>query len=222
MTTPSSPGSAPTGPTRQLLDELDALMQRMLALPVEQDGAPSASGETPRPAGAGPALSPPPSLPGRGQGHPPILDMPRPVRADAPARPAPSHLSPPPAILPPRHEVVSTGVATRAGGELQPDAGGPAAFGPEVFANLKVEPPVHRPRPSAARPALPRPERTTSWLPGTLTWINQAFDRGTLWLGPAGRWLRSPPGRAVLGWLGAGLLMAALGWQILAWTGWNW
>jgi hypothetical protein len=36
MTTSLSPRSAPVHPTRQQLDELDALLQRMLDLPVNQ------------------------------------------------------------------------------------------------------------------------------------------------------------------------------------------
>src|SRR5437868_7076621 len=35
MSTPTVPPASPNNPTRQLLDELDALMERMLALPVE-------------------------------------------------------------------------------------------------------------------------------------------------------------------------------------------
>src|SRR4029077_5502139 len=35
MSTPTVPPSSPNNPTRQLLDDLDALMERMLSLPVE-------------------------------------------------------------------------------------------------------------------------------------------------------------------------------------------
>jgi hypothetical protein len=45
--------------------------------------------------------------------------------------------------------------------------------------------------------------------------INRSFDRGTMFLGPFGRWLRSGSGRSALGWTGLGLLGAALVWAAL-------
>ena len=52
--TPSLPPSAAASPsTRQLLEELDALMQRMLALPVEQgEDETSTKADTPSPVAA--------------------------------------------------------------------------------------------------------------------------------------------------------------------------
>jgi hypothetical protein len=60
MSTPVSPRSqGPSSPTRQQLDELDALLQRMLALPVAPGGEADKAVEPP-PVAAAP---PPPSLP---------------------------------------------------------------------------------------------------------------------------------------------------------------
>jgi hypothetical protein len=55
-----------------------------------------------------------------------------------------------------------------------------------------------------------------------VVWSNQRFDRWTLRLGPYGRWLRRPRGRAVLGGVGLALLATALGVVILDWIGWPW
>lgn len=59
-----------------------------------------------------------------------------------------------------------------------------------------------------------------------LVLLNQAFDGCTCLLGPFGRWLRSPSGRASLGGSGVLLLLAALVWvtidalelDVMGWT----
>jgi hypothetical protein len=55
-----------------------------------------------------------------------------------------------------------------------------------------------------------------------LVWTNRAFDAGTRWLGPLGGCIRSPGGRAILGWAGLGLLAGALGWLGVHELGWTW
>jgi hypothetical protein len=45
--------------------------------------------------------------------------------------------------------------------------------------------------------------------------VNRTFDRGTAWLGGAGRWLRGEQGRAAIGWTGIAMLGAALVWAAL-------
>jgi hypothetical protein len=50
--------------------------------------------------------------------------------------------------------------------------------------------------------------------------VNRVFDRVTRRLGAAGRWLRGPRGRTVVGWTGVGLLAAALLLAFLARRGW--
>jgi hypothetical protein len=229
MTTPSLPGSsnsAPVGHTRQLLDELDSLMQRMLALPVEQEGASGPAGPGPE---AGPSLSQAAVVPGRASvpapARPAVLEMSRPAATEPPPRPTPVRVSPRQAAPPARQEVVSApdSAPSQPQEEIEPQSPGPVVLGPEVFATLKAGPAPRAPRPALPRPTVPRPERRAlAWLFVPLAWTNRAFDRGTEWLGTPGRWLRSSGGRTVLGWLGLGLLAAALGWQILAWVGWRW
>jgi hypothetical protein len=60
------------------------------------------------------------------------------------------------------------------------------------------------------------------WPLRPLLWLNLAFDWSTTWLGPPGRWLRGPGGRAVLGWGGLLLLAAALAWVALDGMAWTW
>jgi hypothetical protein len=50
--------------------------------------------------------------------------------------------------------------------------------------------------------------------------LNLLFDGLTFLLGPLGRWLRSETGRLVMGWAGVALLLAALVWTVLGWMGW--
>jgi hypothetical protein len=57
---------------------------------------------------------------------------------------------------------------------------------------------------------------------GPLVRANQAFDRLTYPLGPAGYWLRSVGGRDVLGWAGVLLITGSVAWAVLDWLGWTW
>ena len=72
------------------------------------------------------------------------------------------------------------------------------------------------PQADAAEPA-PLP-----WVCYPLLGINLVFDGLSWLLGPAGRWLRRPGGRAVLGGLGLLLLAAAVARGVLDWMGWTW
>jgi hypothetical protein len=55
-----------------------------------------------------------------------------------------------------------------------------------------------------------------------LVWANRAFDGCAARLGPPGRWLCGPRGKALLGWTGLALLSAAVAWGVLDWMGWTW
>ena len=54
-----------------------------------------------------------------------------------------------------------------------------------------------------------------------LEWCNITFDRATSPLGAMGRWLRQPAGRAFLGWTGVLLLLAAGGLALSDALGWT-
>jgi hypothetical protein len=196
MATPV-PSSPPTQPTRQQLDELDALMQRMLALPVEGLAVPA----------------PPPALPQSDNG--PSTDEPASAAGDSGpvllVDLTPGTDQPAADVLP---QAFHTFVSVPAP-ELPVIAAPPSSRDePECLVDAGAAPP----EPAASQQA----EEGPAWYQLPLVGMNRVFD-GTTWLlGPLGRWLRAPAGRTLLGWLGLLLLAGALAWGILDWVGWSW
>jgi hypothetical protein len=228
--------------TRQLLDELDALMQRMLALPVQ-----AAEDEPPDP--EPPAPSPPPRrtpspveawkveppasaaaqeiiVNGR-DAAPPAKEEPQPP-APAPAAVVPPRVRAPELVPPPRDSVPVLPLAAPTylplGAEpllpliLQRPGAKPARPAEPPPSGAPVPPPPPKPqwlKPAApGRPAAP-PVVAVAPSGGLLVGINRHFDRATAWLGGAGRWLRGEQGRNLLGWTGVAMLGAALVWAAL-------
>jgi hypothetical protein len=186
--------------TRQMLDELDALMERMLALPVndaEEAAPPPAQGaDAPR------------------SGTPPATTKSRPLAATLTLLQLPADEAPPvPGSAVPRS-------ATPA--KPLPPLPEVPAVAPAPLSN-RVVPPA--PRPSADEllaDVPPPPTSHASWFILPLLWGNRLFDRGTLLLGETGAWLRGPAGRGALGTLGLILLAAAALWVMRDWLGWTW
>jgi hypothetical protein len=194
---PRSPQSSASQSTRQLLDELDSLMQRMLAVPVQ-----AADGEA------------------------------APVVAEPPAGPAPRQVElVPPPIAPP---AVHTQLPVEAPGPLaQPlmpiILQRPKNMVGAMPAPARSQGPVKSAQPSAANPKPAWMSPTAGKLPPVpeapgsfshlLIALNRSYDRGTDWLGPVGRWLRSEQGRALLGWTGLAMLTVALAWAALRFLG---
>jgi hypothetical protein len=187
-------------PTRQMLDELDALMERMLALPIGDvepaappDGGPPNARHTPTLA-AKLTLLPAPS-------DEPPLDAPH-------SGTNPSHL--------PTVAIIRSATAGL------PPSLETAAPTPEPLASHVVPPPMV-PSADALRTEVPEPPATLAgWLILPLLWGNRLFDLGTVLLGEPGSWLRSPGGRGVLGVAGLLLLAAACVWLMRDWLGWTW
>ena len=222
MSTPAQPpADGTTHPTRQQLDELDALIKRMLTLPVDEAGEEPASAPAAR--AAGPA-------PERLDREAPQVP---PARPESPAAPdfreagrETAHTSAQPTdAAPPAAEQARAGMAwseaiRRPGRPDDEDASErPAPQSTtsisDMFSALRRE--------VSATPAPEPPRRSSAAvLLGPLVWMNAAFDRGTTWLGPGGAWLRGPGVRAVLGWTGLALLAAAVAWAIVGWIGWTW
>ena len=199
--------------TRQLLDELDALMQRMLALPVQQQD------ETP-PDPAPPSPSPVPA---------PVASRTLTVQAPVPSAPATQEVvvtraptlwtkpPPTPPAAPPRREDPFADLSAPAylplGAEpllplilqrpKQPALDPKAPTPPRPASSA----PAPRPAPVQAPPPAPQPR---SWTPRWVRSLNRRYDRATDWLGPLGRWLRSDRGRNLLGWSGILMLGAAV------------
>jgi hypothetical protein len=179
--------------TRQLLDELDALMDQMLALPIDDpseddalDDAEAASAAT---ISATLTVMEPDSSPAASESARADLTAP----TDKPS--APPELGGAGSALP---ESVSAPILT------------------EVAAPATVD---LLPPPRRVPTARWRPDHISYRF---LLWVNQGYDRATTWAGVPGRFLRSRSGKLILGLAGLGLLGVALAWLGRDWLGWNW
>lgn len=239
---------SPNDLTRQQLDELDALLQRMLSLPLSQ----------PEPAVSYP---PPPPLPD-------LPPEPRPTaaqtvsettwRTDAPAQAKSPYLVPPPQPAPPppvahtpspeRSDVrlyapeptpaepfvppATTGTLRGVDAPALPSNYQPPELPPPSppaatnWHNPGVEVPevnpfaeVATPLPPAPAVAEPRPVSVPLWPLFAVNWVIE-FALG--WFGPLGHLLTRPAMKTVLGWLGLLLLIGAGVWVArgMGWVSW--
>jgi hypothetical protein len=196
MATAGRPRSSALDPaTRQQLDELDLLMQRMLALPVDSPEEPAPLSEPPDAAAADSTTAP--------------SDQ-RASTSAVPDTPSAAFET----STPPQSRATDRNKQPAPGGRHRthtlPLSAGFAASTPRT--------PAQSPLPVS----LPASPRRLAWPLHPLLWINLVFDWSTGWLGPLSGWLREPGGRALIGWGGLLLLAAALAW--LAWDGigWTW
>ena len=181
--------------TKQMLDELDALMERMLALPVnDPDDAPAdrpaalaASLTLLDPPAVAPAPDPSPA--------PPMLKVPtEPAKAESPVVVA-IQLAPPVRMPVERPAAITDRVL-------------PSTVMPQLR-TLLSEGPDRTPPPAA-------------WSLGPLLLLNHGFDAVVGGLGAPGRWLGTPGGRVALGAAGLLLWGLALGWLVADALGWPW
>jgi hypothetical protein len=221
---PQAKEPAPVQSTRQMLDELDALMDRMLAIPVNDvdDPEPTAPAIIRKPTvSATLTVLEPPAEGDRVRREPPPPREIFPKRV-TPAASAPEAPTLPRVIAPPPFEP-----------SRQPPE--PA---PEPIPEAMIPPPLSVLAPLATR-AVTAPESATP-LPTLieeqealtarpmnvcllpLVWLNRGFDLCTWLLGPFGGWLRSPRGRYLLGLTGLALLVAGGVWLVKDWLGWAW
>lgn len=204
--------TAPRDATRQQLDELDSLLQKMLALPVAQI-------EEALPANK-PAPPPPPSPPPAPPKFPPAdVAYGLPPAADFAAN---SAAAAPPNILPqPAKKLWDIDLNPREGssvlGEHSPLA---AADRPAPAPKLSL---TALPNPISEPP--PRPSSRPAKVPlamRPLAAISGRFDRLMLDFGFLGRMVVSPAGRGLMGYAGLAMLTASAAWCVLAWIGWSW
>jgi hypothetical protein len=231
---------------RQQLDELDAILQRMLTLPVNGQ-----AGEEERPK-TDPPITPPPAR--RRPVAAPVLEKPplpetapSPPRVERPAKPpgpitifqpvsSPSALSVP--ELPPLEIATPPIVApSQSAPSSQPLPGwGPAHLEAPTSTLARVDPPAAPELPKELDPIIPtkpsefferhrarikEQRRAAPWL-GPLGWLNAAFDCCSVALGRPGLWLVRSDVRNVMGWVGVGLLLAAAVILVGDWFGWTW
>jgi hypothetical protein len=192
------PGTEEEGDnSRSLFAELDALLERMLALPVSYREEPDADNRTT-----------PPSTE-----LPPLITI-----AEAMPEPVPTYTAPEPpvtftdqalqALLPKPTTPAEQDPRKRA--DAQTDAPG----------NVPVREEGRAVSPAAELPVQMPVVEPSLWL-RPLFWCNQQFDSWTIPLGPLGRWLRAPAGRNLLGWTGLLLLAVACGLAVYDWFGWT-
>jgi hypothetical protein len=174
--------------TRQMLDELDALMERMLSLPVN-DGS-----EPPPPALAA-TLTVVPETEGDGV-QPPSLQKIRSMRRARQEEPTyrTEVEAPPSEARPPVWDRSEP---------MPPDE--------------EILPPLADRPPTPSKSYTDQRRSWGSWLYQPLIWINQVYDRSTQWLGPMGRWLRGTSGRMLVGYVGLILFCLALAWGLRDW-----
>jgi hypothetical protein len=209
--------------TRQMLDELEALMERMLSVPIADDSAPPPEPGSPLPAAA------PRSRPLAATLT--LLPMPEEQSTDLPSLAAasrsaptldqphdgtnPSHLPSLGVVPPPLPEPrpLSSGYA------LPPLPESPSS-NPEPLSD-RVVPPV--PDLDALLAEVPQPPMSVAaWFILPALWANRLFDHGTLLFGESGGCLRGPVGRGAVGMAGLILFAAAVLWLARDWLGWTW
>jgi hypothetical protein len=215
MSTSVSPrSSGPSDhPTRQQLDELDALLQRMLALPVNKAGDDVAAeiDATPQPA---PVSYRTPDY-REDEAH---------VEADKRDEnwvPLSSTWTPSPHTWKP---LAQSWQQPRPQNSAQDSP--PAAEEP-VIAPVPPPPPrtaaLPSPAPEAPRTA-PAPAAsvpaTAAWV-RPLVWFNDGFDLGLRRCGKVGGWLQRDSGRLAVGAAGVLFLAAAVVLGVAAWLGWT-
>ena len=208
--TPPRPGT-PAHSTRQQLDELEALMQQMLALPVNEIGADT---------------GPIPELPSFALSEGPVT----PEETQAPSPPAGSPALGSRETIPWHPPILAAETAAAPWPDRRPEASEQNGAR-STLAVLSDSPPLpagrYRLAPLAVAEETDSPGKgqrlpRAGWWFRSLVWSNRTFDRGAAQLGRPGRWLRGPRGRTWLGWMGVVFLVAALAWGILDVMGWTW
>jgi hypothetical protein len=244
MSSASSPPPTRGNTTRQQLDELDALLQRMLSLPIDAPTGdappPPPPGGTLPPDGAPAATSLPPPPPARPPAPPPPPTF-SPSRVPTPADPARTWTIDLPAAPNPQPARGDSWAGNSAGLEAfhvrtaapvpaddRLARGGPQSARPSEALPADATPPrvvVAPPAQPAAPAPRPIPAPATNRVPfwaWPLVGLNALLALPFGLLGPVGRLLTGPAGRNFLGAVGLLTLAAAAAIVALDWYGWNW
>jgi len=235
MSTSTSHSATSVPPTRQQLDELEALMQRMLDLPVNHlDERPSngvadvveAAEVEPDPTADWREDPLQPSEEWIPSAFDPIAPDESNPSSDQPLAEWPAPLSPPewPDLAEFAPGMVHAAQRTEHPGDqawasnLEDLAWNDVPGDSQSKTSVSDMGPDKQTAASTTVPPMPPVE---PWLL-PLVWFNVAFDGLTFLLGPLGRWLRGPTGRAVMGWIGVLLVAGSMAWALFDWMGWTW
>lgn len=198
-------------PTRQQLDEIDALLRRMLTLPsmTEEAGTTLPVSTFPTPPVSSATIREAPAPQATAPSDPVVKSW----RVEWPQAQA----SPPPSV-------VAWGSPVTTPAELPPWATNTAPAAPPPFAAPVVVPqPTLPAQPIISNPPLAEPVQNNggSFAVALLKLLNGIFDLICFLLGPLGMWLRGP-GRNAVGWIGIAMILAAGVWAFGEWSGYEW
>src|SRR5262245_45885318 len=229
-----------TKPTRQQLDELDALLQRMLTLPSNQS---EANLPPPPPPESAPVMyAPPPAPPPAPR---PVAPPPPPMRRAAPPSGEHAWQVPLPANTGAAFSGWPVGIEALSANATTPIAPRQPAL---TVTPMPAPPMSAPPMPNHAHPAPPAPPAPTrpaaAMIPTVVMqappplpmpieaplplylWPLGALDSslgGTLAaFGPPGRWLGLGGGKILIGWAGMMMLAIAAVWGVMDYMGWSW
>jgi hypothetical protein len=240
----TSPSPSRGNPTRQQLDELDALLQRMLSLPLSQlDDSPPAA-ETPPPASARTTSVPRTPPPADPPAPAPTLQRPTAPAPTPPPRPAARPATSSPTERPWKLEMPATVSPSPGSWSVTPAGAAPRPESPSPAEPLRrvtpspLAPPDVDPTAGAATAVLtmpappdapvappPRPAPAGVRMPlgmRVLASADEVVFRLLGRLGPVGRALGRPAGRDLLGITGLLALAGAGLWLAADWFGWTW
>jgi hypothetical protein len=200
----TTPAPTPVQPTRRQLDELDALLQRMLELPVHQVK------EEPEPSE--------------------LADEPAISTSSDQAIEETSWTDPPPALEPEAHSVAPAETFPSESPASQflwnPEESETAfsltdpSVDDEPYSNDSAAGGVEIEEPQD-KDSLPSDEEDSApWVLGPLLWVDHLYESVAAGLGKPGFWLRGPSGRAFLGGLGLAGLGLAGALAVLERIGW--
>jgi hypothetical protein len=199
---PATPPSdnVPARSTREILSELDSLMQRMLSLPVDESPPPE---PTPAPLGVTLTLVESEAAPA------------------APASFVSATLETVPEVELPQEEGWTRQRFDSLGGEEEApesDTIEEDIVEPSIALVQTKQPPLPpSPRRKPVAPIVPLPPRDATWFYGLMLRLDRRLQWMTMPLGILGRLLRSRLFKGMLGLLGVAMLMAALGWLAKDW-----
>ena len=209
-------------PTRQQLDEIDALLRRMLSLP-SVAGEPAEPPQSPQQPAPAPMTFPPPTVREIPPASPPAPGDPRVQswRVEWPQYPAPA-----PPQLPATPPVVAWGAPVTPPVEPPPWAALASNSAAAVQAPYAVPMPPGGAQWQPSNPVIvPQTATATrqseSLVILALVVLNGTFNLLTYLLGPIGGWLRGP-GRNAMGWVGVLMIVAASIWALGNWYGYDW
>jgi hypothetical protein len=206
--------SAMVNPTRQQLEELDALLQRMLSLPLNQPDAETsprlAAPPPPRRRAEPPSGNNAWNVPLPAMGAPPVLNnwptgiesLTASATSTVAAAAAPARLRVAP-VAPPEEPIPVPQAAPQRLRVEQPPA---------------MTIPIPPPRPFT----FPSPQPALPFYLWPLGIIDQSFGNAFAAFGAPGRWLGQGSGKVFFGWCGLLAMVGAAVWGVMDYMGWSW